>query len=549
MNTADVIDLWHHKARLQFVRLPDEEADLQSCLQRLANLTTWELRTLAKWFSPKAFGLSSLVGSCFHHVCPHWNRVFLRPTPLLPRRPLTRTPGTALADLPLPGDAPGTPVTDSPSLPSLTASSYRGTLPPPAPTPVSGPAPSVQVVNSDIFARTRMAAVPPPTSAFSAFHDGSFWCSKCPRRGFKVPRALWGTSRTTRARLSMRTPVVYSWRLSASPARLPHAAASDDLVRECAIGVDTQARPPAVGDSITVPLGAPTAAPLVWLAPRRVPMHPLPVHASNSPSCSHKWTSPRGSACCRPIPCSTSARSRPQRSAGKVSLTVVTISHCRKRGARSSASVPPVLGTAAAVAKSLTLWEESRFEDLLRRAEEQLLIHRKAGKRKKRDARPDPLASADRARRTAVGAYRKATTRLVSSLLSLEEKKDLTWPTKLLPTSTLERRPTAISRVRTGIGPSPDCTAPLSQAHGHSSGTRHGHAQRASTDSCQHASRGAVRLVSAGSLLARSTDGPHARGFAGSERKTANPWPIKMGEFLHRLCACTSRRLRHLPPH
>ena len=32
------------------------------------------------------------------------------------------------------------------------------------------------------------------------------------------------------------------------------------------------------------------------------------------------------------------------------------------------------LGAAAEVAKRLTLWEERRFEDLLRRAEEQLLI-------------------------------------------------------------------------------------------------------------------------------------------------------------------------------
>ena len=40
------------------------------------------------------------------------------------------------------------------------------------------------------------------------------------------------------------------------------------------------------------------------------------------------------------------------------------------------ASLPPRLGTAAEVARRLTLWEEGRFEDLLRRAEEQLLIHR-----------------------------------------------------------------------------------------------------------------------------------------------------------------------------
>ena len=42
---------------------------------------------------------------------------------------------------------------------ALSGPSYRGSLPPPAPAPVSGPAPPVQVVNSDIFARARMAAV------------------------------------------------------------------------------------------------------------------------------------------------------------------------------------------------------------------------------------------------------------------------------------------------------------------------------------------------------------------------------------------------------
>ena len=90
------------------------------------------------------------------------------------------------------------------------------------------------------------------------------------------------------------------------------------------------------------------------------------------------------------------------------------------------------------MAKRLTLWEESRFEDLLRRAKEQLLILHRAGKRKKRDAQLDPLARADRARRTAaVGAYRKATTGLVSSMLSFEEQEDLTWANEFLPISTL----------------------------------------------------------------------------------------------------------------
>ena len=90
------------------------------------------------------------------------------------------------------------------------------------------------------------------------------------------------------------------------------------------------------------------------------------------------------------------------------------------------ASVPAGLGAAEEVAKRLTLWEERRFVDLLRRPQEHLLVSRKAGKRRQRDGQLDPLARADRARRTAAfGAYRKATTGLVSSMLSFEENEDL----------------------------------------------------------------------------------------------------------------------------
>ena len=77
------------------------------------------------------------------------------------------------------------------------------------------------------------------------------------------------------------------------------------------------------------------------------------------------------------------------------------------------ASVPPGLGAAAEVAKRFTLWEERRFEDLFRRAE----------KRTQRDAQPDPLLRADRARPTAaVGAHRKATTGFVFDALFREER-------------------------------------------------------------------------------------------------------------------------------
>ena len=57
--------------------------------------------------------------------------------------------------------------------------------------------------------------------------------------------------------------------------------------------------------------------------------------------------------------------------------------------------------------KRLALWEECRLKNQLRRVEEHLLINRK----RKLVARP----------------HRKATTRLVSSMLSFEERGDLSW--------------------------------------------------------------------------------------------------------------------------
>ena len=49
------------------------------------------------------------------------------------------------------------------------------------------------------------------------------------------------------------------------------------------------------------------------------------------------------------------------------------------------------------VLKRLTLWEEQRFETLLQRAEEQLLLKRRSGKRHKTGGPPDPSARGDRA--------------------------------------------------------------------------------------------------------------------------------------------------------
>ena len=64
-------------------------------------------------------------------------------------------------------------------------------------------------------------------------------------------------------------------------------------------------------------------------------------------------------------------------------------------------TVPQGLSVATEVQKRLTLWEEQSFETLLQRAEEQLLLERKSGKRRKTSGPPDPSERGDRARRTA----------------------------------------------------------------------------------------------------------------------------------------------------
>ena len=91
---------------------------------------------------------------------------------------------------PPPGTSPqvsATPVSPSPFA-HVGGPTYRGVPPTPAPAPVSGPSPTVHLVNTDPFARKRLAAVqprvaapvisdprpPPPVPAFSPFRDGHY---------------------------------------------------------------------------------------------------------------------------------------------------------------------------------------------------------------------------------------------------------------------------------------------------------------------------------------------------------------------------------------
>ena len=179
------------------------------------------------------------------------------------------------------------------------------------------------------------------------------------------------------------------------------AAASDDLVRVCnRCGQATPARPPAVGD---ITMGVPRCAyscPLLWLAPRMALLQPMPGARVELP----RLQLPKNftQRITRLLPANT----LPHIPTSCCLRMIAATAQCWQgtvwgshdfpllEEARSKlllASVPPRgLAPAAEVGKRFTLWEECRFEDLLGRAEEQLLIQRKTGKRKKRDAQPDP---------------------------------------------------------------------------------------------------------------------------------------------------------------
>ena len=195
------------------------------------------------------------------------------------------------------------PVVDPPSPPNLTAFTYRGTPPPPALSRVSGPAPSIQVVNSDLFARARLAAVqsrvaapvvselraPPPPSAFESFHDVSYWCSKCLRRGFQSAKGLTRhiTHHDTGSIVNKNTSALFT-----AIERVTCSTPSCGGLRRSGASVQSvvwtgNSRPPAVVD-------------------RRRCGWRRGWHRCTSPSCSYRRTSPRGSVCYQPTPCSTS---------------------------------------------------------------------------------------------------------------------------------------------------------------------------------------------------------------------------------------------------
>ena len=164
----------------------------------------------------------------------------------------------------------GTPVSQSPFA-HLGGPTYRGDLPTPAPAPVSGPSPTIHLVNTDPFARARIAAVQSrvaapvvsgPVPVFSPFRDGHYWCSKCPRKGFTTIPGLMSHiahqhagSTVDEATCSLFTAIERVTCTTPACGGLRRVGAR--VCNRC--GQASQARPPRVGDITMGTLGAPVS--------------------------------------------------------------------------------------------------------------------------------------------------------------------------------------------------------------------------------------------------------------------------------------------------
>ena len=362
-----------------------------------------------------------------------------------------------------------------------------------------------------------------------------------------------GTSRTSTQVLpwtSLLAPC--SLRLSGSRARPACGGLRRLGARVCnRCGQASQARPPQVGDTIMGPLGAPASAEDTIMVDADAAVTPslnvdLPLVDLPSDFTQRIRALPSNTvlhvpASCRLRMISVVAQCWNGMAQGRDDYAQLE----EGRSKLLLSSVPMGLSAATEILKRLTLWEERRFEALLQRAEEQLLLKRKTGKRHKNGGPSDPTARGDRARRTAtVGAYRKATTGLVSSMLSFDEQEDTRWAQELLPTSDLGAP--AHSDPNLAPPPAPPVSTwdrPFSGLHYAAltapgpTGTRPEHItdllnvpRRVHANKIHAALSALFCRISAGSLP------PAARWLTRTRlcwqrKKNGKPRPIKMGEF------------------
>ena len=298
-----------------------------------------------------------------------------------------------------------TPVQASPFAQS-SGPTYRGDPPTPAPAPVSGPSPPVHLAHADPFARARIAAVqsrvaapvlsdprpPPPAPVFSPFRDGHYWCSKCPRRGFTTIPGLMrhvthqhAGSSVDEATCSLFAAIERATCTAPACGGLRRMGAR--ICNRC--GQASQARPPRVGDVIMGPLGAPASREDVAMADAEAPTTPsltvdlslvdLPTDFTQRIRALPSSTILHVPASCRLRMISVVAQCWNGMAQGRDDYAQLE----EGRSKLLLSTVPQGLSVATEVQKRLTLWEERSFETLLQRAEEQLLLKRKAGKRRK----------------------------------------------------------------------------------------------------------------------------------------------------------------------
>ena len=308
-----------------------------------------------------------------------------------------------------------TPVSPSPFA-HLGGPTYRGEPPAPAPAPVSGPSATVHFVNTDSFARARIAAVqsrvaapvvsdprlPPSAPVFSPFRDGHYWCSKCPRKGFTTFPGLMrhithqhAGSTVDEAACSLFTAIERVTCTAPACGGLRRVGAR--VCNRC--GQASQARPPRVGDIIMGPLGAPVSGEDTTMVDADVNVTPsltvdllsvdLPGNFTQRIRALPSNTIFHVPASCRLRMISTVAQCGNGMAQGRDDYAQLE----EGRSKLLLSPVPQGLSAATEVLKRLTLWEEQRFETLLQRAEEQLLLKRKSGKRHRNGGPPDTLCS------------------------------------------------------------------------------------------------------------------------------------------------------------
>ena len=267
----------------------------------------------------------------------------------------------------------------------------------PAPVLVSGPSPTIHLANVDPFARARIAAVqsrvaaptmadprpPPPVPAFSPFRDGHYWCSKCPRRGFTTIPGLMrhithqhAGSIVDESTCSLFTAIERVTCTAPACGGLRRMGAR--VCNRC--GQASQARPPQVGDVIMGPLGLPASGEDAVMADADAAVTPslvvdLPVIDLPSDFTQRIRALPSSTvlhvpASCRLRMISVVAQCWNGMAQGRDDYAQLE----EGRSKLLLSSVPQGLSAATEILKRLTLWEERRFEALLQRAEEQLVV-------------------------------------------------------------------------------------------------------------------------------------------------------------------------------